>query len=152
MGSLAELVALIIIMCTSVTMSLAQNPMASPKIENPNTTVVIYNDLEGSWPMSYHCVSRDVDFGIRRMPSGGSWSFEFRPSVSGDTKFICSFAWRLAYRYFRIYIQERDQESAVFGCKRCEWKIREDGPCKLNKKTGMFDLCPPWDSQLSENN
>ncbi|CAL9221144.1 hypothetical protein ARALYDRAFT_318460 [Arabidopsis lyrata subsp. lyrata] len=116
MGSLAELVALIIIMCTSVTMSLAQNPMASPKIENPNTTVVIYNDLEGSWPMSYHCVSRDVDFGIRRMPS------------------------------------ERDQESAVFGCKRCEWKIREDGPCKLNKKTGMFDLCPPWDSQLSENN
>ncbi|KAL9291676.1 putative plant self-incompatibility S1 [Arabidopsis thaliana] len=113
MGALAELVALIIIMCASVTMSLAQNPMPSPpSVENPNTTVVIHNALSGYWPMAYHCASKDVDFGLRRMPAGGS-----------------------------------DQESAMFGCKRCEWKIREEGPCKLNKKTGMFDLCPPWDSQ-----
>jgi len=73
MGALAELVALIIVMCASVTMSLAQNPMASPpSVENPNTTVVIHNALSGYWPMAYHCASKDVDFGLRRMLAGGS--------------------------------------------------------------------------------
>ncbi|CAA0382695.1 unnamed protein product [Arabidopsis thaliana] len=67
MGALAELVALIIVMCASVTMSLAQNPMASPpSVENPNTTVVIHNALSG------YCASKDVDFGLRRMLDGGS--------------------------------------------------------------------------------
>lgn len=150
MGSLEELVALLIIMCTSVTMSLAQNANAPTSIENPNTTVVIYNG--GSVPMVYHCVSREVDLGIKRMAPGGSWSFEFKPSVSGDTIYVCTFAWRLEFHYFRIYIQDRDKESGQFGCKRCEWKVRPEGPCKLNKRTGMFDRCPPWDSQLFHNN
>ncbi|CDY34984.1 BnaA01g27500D [Brassica napus] len=37
-----------------------------------------------------------------------------------------------------------DRLFAEFGCRRCEWKIRKTGPCKLNKDNGMFDVCLPW--------
>ncbi|XP_019097440.1 PREDICTED: uncharacterized protein LOC109131201 [Camelina sativa] len=152
MGSLKELVAFIIIMCaTSVTtMTLAQNAMAPapapPSADNPNTTVVLHNG--GSVPMVFHCMSLEVDFKTRIMMPGGTWSFEFLPSVSGDTKYACSFAWRLKYHLFRIYWQSRDQVSGPHGCKRCEWKLRPEGPCQINEKTGKIDHCPPWDSQL----
>ncbi|CAN6886211.1 unnamed protein product [Brassica oleracea] len=35
---------------------------------------------------------------------------------------------------------ERDREFEKFGCRQCEWKIGKNGPCKLNKSNGMFDV------------
>ncbi|KAL1214415.1 putative S-protein [Cardamine amara subsp. amara] len=154
MGSLERLVALLIItMCTSVTMSLAQNVIATPNLDNQNTTVVIYNDLGDDLPLRFHCQSRDVDLGSQHLAAGGSWSFEFKPSASGDTIYACLFGWKLEFHYFRIYRQDRDKESSLHGCTRCEWKIHKDGPCQLNNVTKMIDHCPPWDSsQFSKNN
>ncbi|CDY22781.1 hypothetical protein HID58_029339 [Brassica napus] len=42
--------------------------------------------------------------------------------------------------------QKRDKEFEKFGCTHCEWKIRKNGPCKLNKINNMFDVCLPWNS------
>ncbi|EOA31680.1 hypothetical protein CARUB_v10014884mg [Capsella rubella] len=138
-------------MCTSVTMTVAENAMAPTSIGNPNTTVVISNG--GSVPMVFHCQSYKVDLGVHTMLPGGSWSFEFKPSDSGNTIYACLFSWRLEFHYFRIYKQSRDQEPAgPFACKRCEWKVSPEGPCQLMKKTGTFSHCPPWDSQSFGNN
>ncbi|ESQ48237.1 hypothetical protein EUTSA_v10022192mg [Eutrema salsugineum] len=133
-------------MCVSVRMSGAENEIAPSGFDNPKTTVVIDNDLGGSLPLRYHCKSKDDDLGDRTMAPGGSWFFRFRPSVFGNTKFSCSFAWGNELHYFDIYRQNRDREFAEFGCVRCEWKIRKNGPCKFNKDTKMFDVCLPWKS------
>ncbi|KAL9291677.1 putative plant self-incompatibility S1 [Arabidopsis thaliana] len=151
MGSLVELVAFLVTMCVSVTKSQGQKdsipPTPTSGFDNPRTTVVIYNDLGGHLPLRYHCKSKNDDLGDRTMAVNGTWSFEFRPSVFGGTLFFCGFIWDKELHWFDIYKQSRDREFAEFGCRRCEWKIRKDGPCKLNKNSNMFDVCLPWNSQ-----
>ncbi|CAH8366722.1 unnamed protein product [Eruca vesicaria subsp. sativa] len=146
MGSLEVLTALLLIMstCTYVAMSHAQDDFSLTGFDNPRTTVVIINDLGGSMPLRYHCNSKDDDLGDRTMPPSGSWFFEFKPSIFGNTKFYCTFSWGNELHYFDIYRYRRDRLFAEFGCIRCEWKIRKTGPCKLNKDSGMFDVCLPW--------
>ncbi|CAL9221145.1 unnamed protein product [Arabidopsis halleri] len=155
MGSLVQLMAfLVMTMCISVTISRAQNDIITPSsgFYNPRTTVVIYNDLGGHLPLRYHCKSKQDDLGDRTMAVNGTWSFEFRPSIFGRTLFFCGFRWDNELHWFDIYKQKRDKEFTKFGCRRCEWKIHKDGPCKLNKNTKMFDVCLPWNSQSFENN
>ncbi|CAH8260789.1 unnamed protein product [Arabidopsis lyrata] len=117
----------------------------SATMSRASTTVVIYNDLGGGLPLRYHCKSGDDDLGDRSLAPGGSWSFGFTPDIFGRTLFFCSFSWGNESHKFDIYKQSRDKEFQEFGCKKCEWKIRKNGPCKLNGKTGVFDGCFPWD-------
>lgn len=153
MGSLVELMAILIMtMCVNVIRSGAQNAIAPSGFDNPKTTVVIYNDLGGLLPLQYHCKSKDDDLGNGTMVPNGSWSFKLRPNVFGNTLFFCSFRWGNELHYFDIYKQNRDREFAKFGCRRCEWKIHKNGPCKFNKETRMFDVCLPWNSQFFESN
>ncbi|KAJ0238445.1 S-protein [Hirschfeldia incana] len=146
MGSLVVLTGglLVMSMCICVAMSHVQDDFSLTGFDNPRTTVKIINDLGGTLPLRYQCRSKDDDLGDRTMAPGGSWFFEFKPSVFGNTKFYCSFSWGNELHYFDIYTQNRDREFAEFGCIRCEWKIRTTGPCKLNKDNGMFDVCLPW--------
>ncbi|KAJ4870478.1 Plant self-incompatibility protein S1 family [Raphanus sativus] len=145
MGSLVVLIGLLIMpMCICMTMSHAPNAIAPNGFDNPQTTVVIINDLGGSLPLRYHCKSKDDDLGDQTMPPRGSWFFQFKPSVFGNTQFYCSFSWGNELHYFDIYRQDRDRLFAKFGCRRCEWKIHKNGACKLNKDNGMFDVCLPW--------
>lgn len=136
MDSLKQLIVLFIMtMFISATMSRAQR-----------TTVVIHNDLGGGLSLRYHCKSGDDDLGDRSLAPGGSWSFGFKTDIFGRTLFFCSFRWENESHYFDIYKQSRDKQYAKFGCTDCEWKIRKNGPCKLNKNTNMFDVCFPWNS------
>lgn len=146
MGFLVVLIGLLIMsMRICVAMSHAQDDFSLTGFDNPRTTVVIINDLaDPPLPLRYHCKSRDDDLGDRTMAPRGSWFFQFKPSVFGNTKFSCSFSWGNESHYFDIYKQNRDRLFARFGCRRCEWKIRKAGICKLNKDNGMFDVCLPW--------
>ncbi|CAF2078312.1 hypothetical protein Bca4012_090522 [Brassica carinata] len=145
MGSLVVVIGLFIMsMCICVALSHAQDDFSLTGFDNPRTTVVIINDLEGSLPLRYHCKSKDDDLGDRTMAPRGSWFFEFKPSIFGNTKFYCSFSWENELHYLDIYKQDRDRLFAEFGCRRCEWKIHKNGACKLNKDNGMFDVCLPW--------
>ncbi|EOA32049.1 hypothetical protein CARUB_v10015294mg [Capsella rubella] len=149
MGSLKSCLALLVmIVFVSATTSRAQK----------RTTVAIHNDLgDGLW-LRYHCKSGDDDLGFRSLPPGGSWSFGFKPDIFGRTLFFCRFSWgKSESHYFDIYKQSRDKEFKEFGCRRCEWKIRKEGPCKvINKTPGIvFDLCFPWNANpnfLEQNN
>ncbi|KAG2290268.1 hypothetical protein Bca52824_049872 [Brassica carinata] len=124
------------IMFMSATMSRAQK----------TTTVVINNDLGSGLSLGYHCKSGDNDLGYGSLGVGGSWFFRFKPDIFGRTLFFCRFSWGNESHYFDIYKQKRDREFEKFGCTHCEWKIRKNGPCKLNKITNKFDVCLPWKS------
>lgn len=135
MNSLKQLIVLFVMtMFISATMSHAK------------TTVVINNDLGGGLALQYHCKSGDNDLGVRSLAPGGSWSFQFNPDIFGRTLYFCSFSWPNESHYFDIYIQKRDKEFEKFGCTNCSWKIRKNGPCKLNKNTNVYDVCFPWNS------
>ncbi|ESQ48239.1 hypothetical protein EUTSA_v10022389mg [Eutrema salsugineum] len=133
-------------MFINAAMSRNQNDVTPSGFDNPKTTVTIYNDLGSDLPLQYHCKSNDDDLGDRVLASGGSWSFQFKPSVFGNTFFSCSFSWENQLHYFDIYKYKRDRIFAKFGCRKCGWKIRKNGPCKLNKNTKMFDVCHSWKS------
>ncbi|KAG7625542.1 putative plant self-incompatibility S1 [Arabidopsis thaliana] len=134
MGSLETcLLFFVMVMFMSATMSRA------------STSVVIYNDLGGGLPLRHHCKSREDDLGYQSLAPGRSWSFGFTPDIFGRTLFYCRFSWGAESHIFDIYKQSRDKEFQEFGCKKCEWKIRKNGPCKFYKKTGMFDHCYSWD-------
>nr|VDD46130.1 unnamed protein product [Brassica oleracea] len=103
------------------------------------TKVTIHNDIGGGLSLWYNCKSGNNNLGDRRLAPGGSWPFDFKPDVFGRTLFFCRFSWGNEWHHFDIYKQERDREFEKFGCRKCEWKIRKNGPCKLNKSNGMFD-------------
>ncbi|XP_018465320.1 S-protein homolog 2-like [Raphanus sativus] len=126
---------IMVIMFMSATMSRAKK-----------TTVVIHNDLGSGLSLGYHCKSGDNDLGYGRLGVGGSWFFRFKPDIFGRTLFFCRFSLGNESHYFDIYKQKRDREFEKFGCTYCEWKIRKNGPCKLNKITNKFDVCLPWKS------
>ncbi|KAH0904398.1 hypothetical protein HID58_043901 [Brassica napus] len=74
MGSLVVVIGLFIMsMCICVALSHAQDDFSLTGFDNPRTTVVIINDLEGSLPLRYHCKSKDDDLGDRTMAPRGSW-------------------------------------------------------------------------------
>lgn len=110
------------------------------------TTVVIYNDLGGGLPLQYHCKSGDNDLGVRRLAPGDRGRLVLGQIFLVGLNISVVFSWGTESHYFDIYKQSRDKEFKEFGCSKCEWKIRRNGPCKLNKNTGMFDLCSPWNS------
>ena len=111
------------------------------------TKVTIHNDIGGGLSLWYNCKSGNNNLGDRRLAPGGSWPFDFKPDVFGRTLFFCRFSWGNEWHHFDIYKQERDREFEKFGCRKCEWKIRKNGPCKLNKSNGMFDVCFPWNAK-----
>ncbi|XP_010419454.1 PREDICTED: uncharacterized protein LOC104705174 [Camelina sativa] len=138
-GMKASLAFFVMITFISATISRAQK----------TTTVVIRNDLEGGLTLEHHCKSGDDDLGFGTLAPGESWSFGFKPDIFGRTLFFCKFSWENGSHYFEIYKQSRDKEFKEFGCRRCEWKIRKQGPCKLiNKTPKFFDL---WYESLGSN-
>ncbi|XP_010468221.1 PREDICTED: uncharacterized protein LOC104748246 [Camelina sativa] len=121
MGGMKTFIAFFVMtMLISATISRAQK----------TTTVVIRNDLGGGLTLWYRCKSGDDEVGFGSLAPGGSWSFGFKPHIFGRTLYFCNFSWGNGSHYFDIYKQSRDKEYKEFGCRRCEWKIRKNGPCK----------------------
>ncbi|CAF2232298.1 S-protein homolog 2 [Brassica rapa] len=110
-------------------------------------TVEIINDI-GSI-VSYHCKSKDDDFGVRSLQVDSSWSFSFGRQIFGRSLFFCYFVLpKIGSYWFDIYKEPRDS-SGEFWCNNCVWKIRPLGPCRFNKITHEFDLCYPWNKNKS---
>ncbi|KAF7851536.1 hypothetical protein BT93_L3754 [Corymbia citriodora subsp. variegata] len=108
------------------------------------TNVKINNNLPAGTTLTVHCKSKNDDLGTRHVK--GSWGFSFTTHVFGVTLFYCSFKWPGQFHWFDIYVQNRDKEE----CHNCVWEILPNGPCRLNRETGRFDACYPWNppSQL----
>ncbi|XP_018448548.2 S-protein homolog 2-like [Raphanus sativus] len=118
----------------------ASNPYAKK-------TVQIINEIGST--ISYHCKSKDDDFGERSLLVDSSWSFSFRRQIFGRSLFFCYFVLPNIGRYwFDIYKEPRDS-SGEFWCNNCVWEIRSHGPCRHNKITNHFDLCYPWNKNKS---
>ncbi|KAK2631222.1 hypothetical protein EUGRSUZ_L03220 [Eucalyptus grandis] len=76
-----------------------------------------------------HCKSKQDDLGFHDVTTTRSWSFSFTPTFHGPVNFI-----------FDIYDQNRDEMQ----CSTCIGKISPNGPCLLDKMTGGFTKCSPW--------
>lgn len=101
--------------------------------------VVIINDLQNNNDLILHCKSGDDDLDEHVLPHGNEYSFRFNKSIFGTTQFFCGFNWKGGSKWFDIYIQKRDS------CTRCEWKIRESGPCLIHPHK---EICYPWNAKL----
>lgn len=109
-------------------------------IKQPIAHVHITNDLRPDLVLTIHCKSRNDDLGVQVLQFNGTFQFHFRPNVWGTTQYYCSFQWKYTFHYFDIYIAERDFPK----CDVCLWKIRPHGPCMLNAKLFVFDICYRW--------
>lgn len=102
------------------------------------------NGLEGGKNLTMHCKSKDDDLGIQVLTPGATWMFKFHPNwfMWGQTLFFCRFSWEgIDYRYFDIYIQQRDDQI----CHDCCWTIKADGPCSCPcGRACDFNHCLPW--------
>lgn len=89
-----------------------------------------------------HCKSKQDDLGQHILPFEGFFEFHFRPDIMMDTQYYCYFQWQHgAYHWFDIYMTFRDENRCD---KQCWWIIKPDGPCLIDRQTGAYDLCAPW--------
>ncbi|KAK3419661.1 hypothetical protein EUGRSUZ_G00339 [Eucalyptus grandis] len=104
------------------------------------TYVEMKSNMTDGITVRVHCKSKQDDLGFHDITTMRSWSFSFIPSFLGNTLFFCSFSWPGQFRYFDIYDQNRDEMQ----CSTCIYKISPNGPCLLDKMTGDFSKCSPW--------
>ncbi|XVF16324.1 hypothetical protein REPUB_Repub10bG0021500 [Reevesia pubescens] len=106
----------------------------------PKIHVQITNDVGEGLDLIVHCRSRDDDLGIQVIAYQNFWEFHFRPKFFSTTQFYCSMAWKDAFHWFDIFINDRDSPK----CRVCGWSIKPKGPCRFNKDTNKFDICFKW--------
>ena len=112
-------------------------PVATLEVEPPinvresaaplfGITVVINNILERKQNLVVHCKDKNTDFGVKKVPSGGSYNFSMEPNLfSAD--YFCSFVFDNVVHWFDIYLWKRDFNS----CNKdtCRWFVYEKGIC-----------------------
>ncbi|CAN6893064.1 unnamed protein product [Brassica oleracea var. botrytis] len=99
------------------------------------TTVTMTNNLGGPLLM-VHCKSKDNDLGVHMVADNTDYHFTFQSNLWKSTLFFCSFQWNNQVKQFDIFDALRDQDE----CYKCNWTIKPDGLCKLDKKGKCF----PW--------
>ncbi|KAL5542507.1 hypothetical protein UlMin_010217 [Ulmus minor] len=103
--------------------------------------VYIINDVHPCLNLTVHCKSKHSDLGSQVLAPGNKFEFSFKPNIFGTTLFFCGMSWQYStLHWFDIYSGHRDRKH----CSLCFWKIRKDGPCRLDYETGRFDICYPW--------
>lgn len=108
----------------------------------PKTHVRIINTLEDRTNLTLHCKSKDDDLGVHVIGLFDFFEFSFRPNVFGRTLYFCDMWWdQAAPHRIDIYVEQRD----INLCKVCFWSVKADyGPCMRDPKTGVYDICRPW--------
>ncbi|XP_028773432.1 S-protein homolog 2-like [Neltuma alba] len=108
----------------------------------PKRTVRMTNDLGGGLDLTVHCKQKDEDLGVHLLHPNETYEFTFRPNFWGTTLYFCGFSWPGVLHWFNIFTMKRDFKK----CFTCIWQIRQDKPCRLGKKSHVFDDCYNWSS------
>ncbi|CAA7039822.1 unnamed protein product [Microthlaspi erraticum] len=146
-------VVVIFVLIIQIVLSQVETTIASDVDVNWSTLksqVKITNRLGDGSTLSLHCKSVDDDLGLQVLAQHSSWSFRFRPSILGSTKFSCHFTWPRRSEHFDIYDDFRDGVQRGIPCIYCFWDITRDGPCRFNDATDAFDICYYWNGQPKE--
>lgn len=108
--------------------------------------VVIYNTLTSRATLVVHCVNKEKDLGIQKLPIGASFDFRFRVNLRKTTTYNCTFEWPGSIEKFDIFRADRDDnETSPIGiCRECIWYIYEPAPCR-EKRDGGHSICFTWD-------
>ncbi|EEF44290.1 conserved hypothetical protein [Ricinus communis] len=102
---------------------------------SPSKTLVrITNEMDGGLDLTIHCKSRNDDLGAQLLHPQGSFEFHFRVNFWETTQYYCSFHWTGQFQWFDIYIAARDD----FKCNECFWKIKQTGPCMMDRVSGII--------------
>ncbi|KAE9598030.1 putative plant self-incompatibility S1 [Lupinus albus] len=99
--------------------------------------VYIKNGLSNGTVLTYHCKSKDNDFGVKTLNYDEEFKFQFKPDFFGDTLFFCGFTWDGKLHWFDIYSFLRDD---VY-CHDCYWSIKPNHPCRFNSTTRNYEIC-----------
>jgi hypothetical protein len=96
--------------------------------------VYITNNLTYGLQLGVHCKDKHHDIGFRSLPSGETYTFEFRPDpFSFSTLYFCGFTWNPHnVRHFDVYIQNRDSAVCVHECR---YEVHQSGPCRINNRS-----------------
>jgi hypothetical protein len=100
----------------------------------PRVYVYITNNLTYGLQLGVHCKDKHHDIGFRSLPSGETYTFEFRPDpFSSSTLYFCGFTWNPHnVRHFDVYIQNRDSAVCVHECR---YEVHQSGPCRINNRS-----------------
>ncbi|KAK3429310.1 hypothetical protein EUGRSUZ_E00742 [Eucalyptus grandis] len=82
------------------------------------TYVEMKSNMADRITVRVHCKSKQDDLGFHDVTTTRSWSFSFTPNFFGNTD--------------------------EMQCSTCIGKISPNGPCLLDKMTGGFTKCSPW--------
>ncbi|KAL1531516.1 hypothetical protein AAHA92_31646 [Salvia divinorum] len=104
------------------------------------TVVAVVNQAPGR-AITVHCFSGDNDLGFHQLAYGESFSWSFRYSVIGNTKFICTINTQFGSGSYVAYTEGFIVDKCGLNCV---WIVRQDGPC-LQQTQGPL-LCQKWQS------
>lgn len=68
----------------------------------------IYNDLPDK--LSYHCASKDDDFGLQVLNPGQVFTWRFRTNFSRSTLYFCHFFWGSKQKKFDVFQGSWDKD------------------------------------------
>ncbi|KAB1227576.1 hypothetical protein CJ030_MR1G019964 [Morella rubra] len=133
-------VLILLMICLALFFMSRFDPVAGLSLKRAH--VRIANDLSEGVDLKVHCKSKDDDLGEHIVSYGKEYyEFTFKPRYFlGETQFFCSFQWQENFRWFDTYMYRRDHQR----CNECYWKVRPDGPCRLDYDTNEYDLCFGW--------
>ena len=112
-----------------------------PGVVEKKVDLKIINGLDAGTDLNVHCKSKNDDLGAHVLAFDQFFEFRFRPNFWGTTLYFCRFWWNSESHWFDIYVQKRDAGRCN---KKCWWYVGADGPCLLNDKIGVYDICENW--------
>ncbi|KAI4310348.1 hypothetical protein MLD38_035332 [Melastoma candidum] len=114
--------------------------------------VIRKNDLGSGLVLGIHCASANDDLGMKLLPPGEEWGFNFHTAAVGSSLFHCSYIWAKAdKRSFAVY----DDNQHHYVCTQCHWSIQTTGACLYSdsiSQASCYPWAPAWPTPSSSNN
>jgi hypothetical protein len=81
--------------------------------------MTVRNDLKTALTLS--CYSSEDNLGTQILQTNQTLNFNFKPNISGSTKFVCNFVWvdnkiNVIHNNYPIYAYNRDAETCGHRC------------------------------------
>ncbi|EYU31414.1 hypothetical protein MIMGU_mgv1a020336mg, partial [Erythranthe guttata] len=109
-----------------------------------NHDIFIYNDLLNMSPvLSFHCASKNDDFGNKTLHQFQHFSWSFRTNIWSTTLYFCRFQWGSKHKGFDAFDAERSKTLHTYN-----YVARGDGFYVSNDETNYevnLALMYPWE-------